>query len=262
MSNNQINQKDIFLGKKIFNIYIMNYIYINSGDLSSGTIENGDYILHNAIENKNYIKLLNFHCTNTFYNVNANNNNLTFFDTSATTTYNITITEGNYDISSLIFTIETELNNSASSLVFNVTYNTNTMKVTISASGGFALYFNADNQINKLIGFSSNATSSDTTHTGENVVDLNYPKNILLTIREFGIEYNNSNNNNINLHTYNIPVNVNGSDIITYNEKYMFKQMANIKEKTIKRLNIVLRDENGNQLDLNGGNYQIIFYVI
>jgi len=42
----------------------------------------------------------------------------------------------------------------------------------------------------------------------------------------------------------------------------MFKQMANIKEKTIKRLNIVLRDENGNQLDLNGGNYQIIFYVI
>src|SRR5215216_1841613 len=106
------------------------------------------------IFNKKILKLLSYTIFGSQYNINNSCNQLILNDGSNDKL--ITLTNGYYSASDLASELQNELNNN-SSLIFTVSYNVITKKLTFQASGSFILKFNIKNSIYKLVG----ATESD-----------------------------------------------------------------------------------------------------
>lgn len=235
----------------------MNKLLINSKDLLNGNVSDGYYKLQNIIENKSHLCLEHFYCPNTIYNVTSINNNIRFTD--GVTTWNTSIAIGAYNSTSLLSAIKTAMD-AVSGLVFTLSLNSITLKVTISCPTAFRILFaSGSNQINNIIGFPKLDTSLSTSQVATNIINLGFPTHILMYIFELGVNFNATNSNNLG--SFIIPIVTNTGDSIIYNSNSNFKQESCITEKSIKNLQITLRDLDNNVIDLNGSNYTIILSI-
>lgn len=131
------------------------------------------------------------------YLINNSNNVLDFID-STSTTYSIQIPVGNYTISELTTQIQTSMNASGTTDVYNVTSNSKTNKITIATASNFQLLFNGgtekynnserniykDNSIGKLLGYTITDLTGANSYTSQNQYNLNGPTYVLLHINE------------------------------------------------------------------------------
>lgn len=107
----------------------------------------------------------------TWYNVTSSNNTFSFTDASGT--YNIVITPGNYDATSLASAIATLMNGVGSPLTYVVTASPTTFKITFTTTGNFNLDFNVANSADLLLGFlASTVTAPALTVTAPNILGL------------------------------------------------------------------------------------------
>jgi len=136
-------------------------LIINSKDRRTGTSTNFDILLQQNVTNFNgshptKIKLIGFQFSNAIYNVNSNNKNIAFTETTGGTV-NITLTEGVYTASTLATHLASVMtSNTGVSNTYTGSYDSTTMKITITANTQ-TFKFNADY---KLIGFLSSQSAA------------------------------------------------------------------------------------------------------
>lgn len=92
--------------------------------------------------------------------------------------------------------------------VFTVTYDSTTMKITISASNVFTLRCSENFFPYHELGFTTTNTSSATSHTSTNIISLERPQQLILSIHEFDEPLYVGNNTTIP-HTFVIPLTAN-----------------------------------------------------
>lgn len=123
--------------------------------------------------------MLNFSCPKSYYLINNSNN--TFVLTEDKTSYDIILTNGNYDVNTLKTELKTKL--SGHSYSYDVAYDRRTNKYTFSVSNNLTQpYFNFLNSNTYLIlGFEfKNYQFVADTLTSENVCYLQYTGSLLL----------------------------------------------------------------------------------
>jgi len=143
------------------------------------------------------VELISSNIPKTEYLINLSNNNLTFSVSS--TTYDIQIPIGNYDINTLATALQNAMNAAGSGLSFTVSVISLTNKINISSTSNFELLFNGgtelynqteraiykENSIGKILGFSPTDLSGALTYTSDKQYNLHGPTYILLHISEF-----------------------------------------------------------------------------
>ena len=235
----------------------MEYLYINSADLTFGTVSDATYTIKVPIFKKK-VRLLSFNCPNTLYNIDATNNTLVFVVGS--NTYTVSIPPGGYNSSAFLQALQNGMNNAGSPLTFTVTQSNTTFLVTIASTSAFIIRNSQSaSTISKIIGFGDSDVTG-TVVTGVNVLKLITQTQLLISVSEFGVRYNASSTNNYC--TFIVPVNCNSSEYINYNESSYFNQEANIDGINIYNLRITIRDNNNKVVNFNGSNYQMIFKLL
>jgi len=192
-----------------------------------------------------HVSVENFCCPYTFYNINSNNNTLTYLENN--TAYTITITSGNYNVNNLIIELMSKMTR------FTITYNSITNKLTFINSL-YDFTFSSLSSCLSLLGFSSILSSNSKTLTSDKVVNLCPYRCICIStnLKTFSVNKKYSNNTTL---LASIPINSAPNSIILYENKNNFK--SNTFTNNISNIRIKLTDHDFNVLDLNGQHWTI-----
>ena len=242
----------------------MNYdfIHVNSQNRDSGSNSSTDfsYTLKEGFKAIG-IQLQQLQLPYTYYNVNSNNNTLIVNWNSVNNT--ITITPGNYTLTSLTAALNTALGNINS----NITCTLNSTNWTLtfsfaSASPNTGSLILSQSTINRLIGFQTTTnTSSAQTLTSTSVPTFNDQNLLFINIDNIGTNVL-SNNSLATSFNFYVPINVNGGDLLTYTPSldYENRMQCNINTNFVT-LRIRVYDIYGNLLNLNGSDWSMILKV-
>jgi hypothetical protein len=223
-------------------------IYLNSNNLTSGTVSDGEYnlpVIEVADGFHIYVSVVNAMIPYSFYNVNSTNNILYYSVVS--NNYNITIPSGNYNVTQLISTLTSLMPN------FTITYNYITNKLTwINSVGDFS--FLSSSTCLGIIGFSSTTSSTSKSLTSINCINVNQIKciNIISNLITYNISQAYTNNSTI---LCCVPVNSPPYSIIEYKNLNHYK--CNLFINIIRSIKIKLLDDYGNLINLNGCGYNM-----
>lgn len=237
-------------------VYMIQNLFIDSVNKSYGTSSNFQITLDDSL-NINNVKLLNARIPVTWYNIDSLNNTILFNEGAGNLT--ATLPLGNYNITDLTSELKIQLD-SAGLDTYTVTYDSKTMKMTISSSGTFSLLFNtSSSEIWEILGFNKTDTNIASSHVGNNVIDLIRIKYIQIIVPELGIIGHSTKTNQ--QYTFLIPVNENRSDIIHYFDNNDFNQIKHQKCKRLSFLNVQLKDQKNREVNLNGSEISMIVEV-
>lgn len=186
-----------------------------------------------------------------FFNINTTNN-IFRYNLIDGTEVNITIPVGNYNINQLVSYLKTYMGNS-----MTLSYNSITNKITFSNSAtSFVLVYT---EFLKILGFSTSNFYSTTT-TSPYCVNL-------FTITNINVESNLATYNFCNVpsqtNTFsilaNVPINTQPQGLITYSNLSNYK--TNLYAGELSILDIKLKDNRGNLIDLNGCDYTMTLQI-
>jgi hypothetical protein len=190
------------------------------------------------------IELLSAQIPWLIYNVRAGVND-TMVWRRGVTDYSCTVPAGAYTQTTLRTALGTAMQAADAnswSVFFNVDQNT----VYIQGTGAFTVNFATTTiaagisaPIAPILGFSTTANSSSgTTVTAPNVMDLSKPDMLYINIKEIGQKQMSS--NYLDKYTFSIPVTVNTPNVLLYNkgtgyeQKYTYNSPQNISELTVE----------------------------
>lgn len=223
-------------------------IYLNS---QSAIVSNSDankvFALKNPVfafsNTKILIGLTSFTCPNSIYNINSNNNKLIIDSTE----YALNV--GNYDSDTITTAINALI---PQTIVFNDGDNT----FTLSATSSFSL--SEDSTILKVLGFTDDAPFNGTSLTGSHICDLAGTTNINIKLQNLSMDNLDSNGNYDNT-IASVNNTVNYGDYIFHNPSEVIYH--GIHDKFIKYIKLILLDQDGNNLQLNGSTFQLVLTV-
>lgn len=226
------------------------YITINSADRNSATSTGShDFEVKLADYLVGKFEISQCIIMNTFYNINAYNNSLTFNDGADRT---VTVTAGAYTGSALASALQTAMNASGTALTFAVSIGSTSNKMTISAGSAFVLKFATftTNSIAKYIGFNASDTSSATSQVGSNVVDLAYPRMCFVEINNI---HNVVSTTGV-MGSLVFPIVANSTDASQYISNSVCPMYVEFPTK-VSTLQVKLRDDRNQPLNLNGSDW-------
>ena len=189
----------------------------------------------------------------TLYNIRTGVNDTIYFNDGTDRT--VTLTPSSYTASSLATHIQAQLNASASTITFTVSYNTDTFKMTIAGDSPFTLQFdNADSPYREL-GFAFAETASATSHVGDYAVNLSYPQFLMINIPELAHTDLMTTHSKQALATFLVPIqnNLGYVDVALMNEKFLIEVRQPLTQLTV---NLALR--NLEQAELNGSDWSMV----
>lgn len=218
-------------------------IFIDSSQRSYGETYNFNMLLREPIHNVKGIRLTEAYIPNSFYNVNSTfGNTITLTDGGGTDT--LTISSGNYPISTLLSTIQTAANASGTlSQTYTLTYSGVTGKVTISCTGNFSI---TTTSLSSKLGYKV-STGLNTSHVGDSLADLRPTKNVFVAILNLPV-YSNF-NEVVNGCIGSVPISETFLSTMRSDIDYDMIQLRNTN--TIDSLNICLFDDQGRILENN-----------
>jgi hypothetical protein len=225
---------------------------------SSGDTPNS-FTLKFSLPFKGKYRLEKFFMTNSWYNVNSNNNMVYFNDTGGD--HKVAITPGFYTPAQLATQIASQMT-SAGSQTYTGAQNPNTNTLTLSAPGNFKVLFGTGgsfatiaNSIASLLGFQAADTTNNTSVTGSYPMNVNpYPYlNILvgssLEIRDV----------NGGAATFNVPITAISTQTIFY------EPQVNLQFKTFdsstSNIKVQVLDPSGNLLGGATGLNNVDWYM-
>lgn len=194
------------------------------------------------------------------YVINSNNN--IFQIILATVTYNNTLTRGTWSAANYATQLQTDLNNVGNwnvnpGLTWTVTFNSNTMKYTISAGSSFIINFNVKYKLAQKLGFANSQTVSATSHTSSSVVQFFNSR--YYDFRIAGLMRDSSENlGNCFARLYN---NSNPFEIIDYQDHRDYKSIKSSMDNTKlfpQELKIEMYDEFGDLVDNNNTDFILV----
>ena len=218
------------------------------------------YTFQNYLNVVHRVTLRNCSIFNTSYSVNNNNNTMKITTTSS---YMITIPNGNYNPSTLSTALQLALNTSVSGYTFTVSANTTTNKFTITATAGGTFTYNASSYpLNSLLlGYNPVDVGPNTTFTSNNVYLITPTPYYYLSIKEFPtLSETNSNNNVLGVIYNNVP----SGSLLSFNSNcgpIFTRDFTDLNVTNLKNMSIQLLDSNYNQVDLNNINYLLEFEI-
>lgn len=128
------------------------------------------------------VKLLSARIPYTWNNITSINNQFSLIEYPGPVSYGETIPSGRYTASTLASELQTILNNTPNKLnTYTVSYDTNSMKFTISATGNFQLDFTGSNSIGTALGFGPVLTPEGTSIQSTGVAVLQSDNEIFIT---------------------------------------------------------------------------------
>lgn len=229
------------------------FVTINSFDRANGSDSNFTVTLNGTFrEDFTQMALVNFICTNTFYNVDSTNNTFNFQENIGAVT-TATLAVGNYTLTDIITALETAMDAiSANARTYTITSSSLTNKLTITGSAGTFLV-KSTGGLNLMLGFSR---SSDTTTAlaviSPRIYNLSrYSFFHLSCTLSKGDTFNTSVGNRENIIGY-IPVcESSNGDIYSFRPNPFC--WRDVSYPNIDQLQVKLTDDQGVEIELNGG---------
>lgn len=194
------------------------------------------------------------------YNCNSSNNTIIWNDGGSDLT--ATITPGNYSASELADAIKTAMNaSSGKSVTINtVSYDSNTFKFTISASGVIQMILSSSSMTaGTLIGFQGTSdTSSDADQTSDSVANVQRYLAYNIRIKESeSHSYQNIKESNGHYASLFIPLDSGTGGYYISTSLGEFPQYINLTGTRF--LSITIYDSGGEVIDLNNGEWLAVF---
>jgi hypothetical protein len=205
-----------------------------------------------AITKAKQVSLKWLSVSNTLYNIRAGvNNTLTFTDAGGGHT--VTLPPSSYTIASLTTKLQV-LMAAVGVQAYTVIYDAGTLKVAISAPAAFLIQFSTFGSCAGVLGFTFSNTTSATSFVGSKAAIL-YIDCIYISIAQFPARIYTFNGT---AYTFLIPVTDNTGNVIQFTEAMQFKQVTDVNRTTISDLDVSLHYENGESIDLNGGEWTFL----
>lgn len=229
------------------------FLLIDSRDRLDGSPSSTQFkiILPNAIHSIKRIKMLACNIPNTTYNIRSTNNLLQF--QHGATVYNAIIPVGSYTQYTFPQAIADAMN-ATDSNGYTCTYSFTTFKLTISGTASFSLLM-ANSTIWYEMGFTQSNSSTSTSITAPNILQLGLPLSVYVEVPELSMGMTSSRVND--KCTWVIPISVNSGTIQYFADNSNYEQVYTYREgRTINELNVRVRWRNGEPLDLNGADWQ------
>lgn len=204
---------------------------------------------------KRRLRVVDLVFPNGVYNVNANNNSLRYTDSGAVA-HTVTVAAGNYTAATFEAALKTALDASTGLHVFTVAHNTQTYKVTISATGSnFSIQFtSALTTMARLLGFAITDVSGATTYTGTKALNISEPNLIYFkTSPNFKDSYNTTIRDSV---LFKLPVDVSFSNIVFYSPPLNDSSWFNW-EGSFNKLIFKLTNQDDQQIDNNGYDWNL-----
>lgn len=208
------------------------------------------------------IKVLDMNIPYSHYHINSNINTLILTNEVTLLFETITLTKASYSsYTDFASQLQTNLNTNALGLVFTVTFNKFTHKLTITESlPGTNFTITANKYLLKILGMTTNTLSGAFTYISNEIVNMNIFDEYYITIyiNNFGViknviyEDSTYTQNTLNLYSRQ------GSLFGEYQE-YDFKDdnillVDSVNDFTVASIKIVIKDYSGNIIDFNGQN--------
>lgn len=210
------------------------------------------------------LKLLYVQMYNTIYNIDNTNNWLDF--QVGVTQYSIQVPPGMYSASSLATSIQTlmtaQINNT-----WSVTYSTITEKITFTGASAFQLLFSSGSHSSTslylVLGFCSSSgllginTTSGTSATSTQVVNLTKPLNIYITLNINSGQITTSDSDNP---TYIIANNVEPGALIQWTDRQYYEQSFTIPPSFnfLGQITVQLSTNRSQLINLNNSEWSMI----
>lgn len=245
-------------------------IFISSSSRTPASASSSNFSIkfptNNYLQDRKNMRLAYLGMYNTFYNVDATNNQMNF--RVGVTTYTITISPGQYDAVALAGLIQAAMTSqTANSWV--VSYNSNTKKYTITGTSAFVLLFstgvNASTSLWRVMGFASSNglggidTPSGTSTTSTQVAQLTYPLVCYVKLNNISSDQTFSSDPGDGF-TFVIPINVQPGELIEYQANENFDQYVKLPDtfKFMTYLSVSLAGQNLASLSLNGSEWIMV----
>jgi hypothetical protein len=213
------------------------------------------YNLQNVYEKVKKIKLIGAIIGNSEYIINTNNKVITV--TYSGTSYNFTLTEGNYTPTALATELQTRLNTNSFGGVFTISANSSTNKFRFQCTVAVVYNFSSNTSLGRIFGFGAIDTSAVTDVTSTNAYQVNSTRYYKVIIREIGVDYDT--NLKGQYFTFLIPNNVNSGEFnyVTPNNN-INNVIERPQEQNIARFNLQVYNEDGYLVLLNGVDYLLM----
>lgn len=200
----------------------------------------------------------------TFYNINTSNNAIIFNDGTLRL---VTILPGSYTSIQLASAIQVAMN-AVSILVFTITINTITQRMTISSTANFSIDFTSTtSSLSKMLGFNQVIYSGVNTYTSSKNLNVNriYSQ---INIYSDNISRHNEQTVSSNLQDSSLICRINNS--IFKPSEYLYyshddnsgNKMFNSTNGSLEHIDIRFKDLDGNYFDFNGVNDGIVINFI
>lgn len=242
---------ETFSETKIINLNSKNSIKNNSTYLSdvyfpfSGLLKDEEDIL------ERYISIQNAQIPFSFYNINVYNNILKI--QISTTVYTLTLTRGNYNATTLITEIQTQLtNNGITDITLSISPTTGILTFT-KTTGSFTL-ISSGSTIYEVLGF---VVGINYTSAVQKII-APYPLNLLGTLRLRICSYEIS-TNNIDFSLITIPIETGNFGLIQYTNITNIK--ATLNNLSLDGFDISIIDDDNNYINFNNINWTMTFVL-
>lgn len=210
---------------------------------------------------------IRFNMTHTFYNVNADTNTFTFTH-SVAGALSVQVVEGQYNTAQLMTDLATAINAVITPDVVTITENLLTNKVTFSLATGTAIWNANDSSptpspLSHLLGIATQSADL-ALFTGQDQVDLGGLKNVHITSSTLA-PFNGVSNRDKG-HIENtllvVPVKVDyGAELFYESFDDEVDSINHLDGKNIQHIDIQLRDENDNVLDIGSHEAYLLLKV-
>lgn len=242
---------ETFTETKIINLNSKNSVKNNSTFLSdvyfpfSGLLKDEEDIL------ERYISIQNAQIPFSFYNINVYNNILKI--QISTTVYTLTLTRGNYNATTLITEIQTQLtNNGITDITLSISPTTGLLTFT-KTTGSFIL-ISSGSTIYEVLGF---VVGINYTSAVQQII-APYPLNLLGTLRLRICSYELA-TNNIDFSLITIPIETGNFGLIQYTNITNIK--ATLNNLSLDGFDISIIDDDNNYINFNNINWTMTFVL-
>jgi V8-like Glu-specific endopeptidase len=233
----------------------MQYLKIDSAKRQNpGSTTPGQFTLQCQATMTGRYALKALYCSVDYENINGHNSKIYFREGGIDKV--ATLTTGYYTISSLLTEIKSAMDTaSGGTNTFTVTRSTLPQRLVISGTSAFELTFgtNTANSSAEILGYPAADTSSATSHTATNIINL-------ASIRSLNFDFNGfSSVSDTTGRSYSlvIPITTNTPGVQYYEPTETFPQVINFDIPT-RNLSISVRDDDHNVIPLQSDWFMII----
>lgn len=232
-------------------------VYINSFNRSATSTSSSDFNIRLSRNIKDVEKVIikSVEIPISYYPVNNNTNSITFRGGSPSS-YTATLTNKNYTGDDLATEMQTKMN--ALLAGFVITYDEDTLKFTFTNSTNNFEIQVSPTTCGRIIGLGTENAGVASSYVSENIVNLSGTSHILLKSnflsRGAELSLNDGSNDG---YIFRVVVNEGFGSVLHYRVEAVNEHSFQYSKMLLDTLDFKLYDEEGNALDLNGGNWNI-----